>query len=81
MQHFTPERALIAMGDLLDKAKRTITQKQYDEFKKEFVFEKLKGYTLGQAFCKKFQMADYMLSTMKDDDEIEFLIKHLGYIE
>ena len=66
---------------LAEKNKKTVTQREYDEFKKEFVFEKLKGLTLGQAFCKKFHMADYMLSTMKDDDEIEFLIKHLGYIE
>ena len=66
---------------LAEKDKKKITQKEYDEFKKEFVFEKLKGNTLGQAFCKKFQMADYMLLTLKDDNEIEFLIKNLGYIK
>lgn len=66
---------------LAEKSKKTVTQREYDEFKKEFVFEKLKGSTLGQAFCKKFQMADYMLLTLKDDNEIEFLIKNLGYIK
>ena len=81
MQHFNPERALIAMGDLLGKAKKTVTQKQYDEFKKEFVFEKLKGLTLGQSFCEKFDIQDYMLSNLKDDNEIDFLIKALGYIK
>lgn len=66
---------------LAEKNKKTITQKEYDEFKKEFVFAKLKGLTLGQAFCEKFYIADYMLSILKDDNETEFLIKNLGYIK
>ena len=69
------------MDFLLDKAKKTITQKQYDEFKKEFVFEKLKGLTLGKAFCEKFEISDYMLSNIKSDEEAVFLIENLGYIK
>jgi hypothetical protein len=70
-----------AMANMLSKAKKTITLEQYDQFKKEFVFEKLKGFTLGEAFCKKFDIQDYMLSNLTNEEETEFLIKNLGYIK
>jgi hypothetical protein len=70
-----------AMANMLSKAKKTITLEQYEQFKKEFVFEKLKGFTLGQAFCKKFDIQDYMLSNLTNEEETEFLIKNLGYIK
>lgn len=71
-----------AMVNMLGtKAKKTVTQAQYDKFKHEFVFDKLKGLTLGQAFCEKFEIRDYMLSSITNDEESEFLIKNLGYIK
>ncbi len=73
--------SLMSMANLLSKAKKTVTPEQYEQFKKEFVFEKLKGLTLGQAFCEKFDIEDYMLSNLTDDSEIDFLIKALGYIK
>jgi len=70
-----------AMARMLSKAKKTITPEQYEEFKHELVFEKLKGKTLGQAFCEKFEISDYMLSNIKSDEEATFLIENLGYIK
>ncbi len=67
--------------NMLSKAKKTITPEQYEEFKRVIVFEKLKGKTLGQAFCEKFDISDYMLSNIKDDKEATFLIENLGYIK
>ena len=69
------------MANILSKAKKTVTPLQYEQFKKEFVFDKLKGLTLGQSFCEKFEIQDYMLSNLKDEEETEFLIKSLGYIK
>lgn len=80
MNHFHAQ-TMNAMANILSKAKKTVTPEQYEQFKKEFVFEKLKGLTLGQSFCKKFDIQDYMLSNLKDEEEIEFLIKSLGYIK
>ena len=80
MNHFETH-SLMSMANLLSKAKKTVTPEQYEQFKKEFVFEKLKGLTLGQAFCEKFDIEDYMLSNLTDDSEIDFLIKALGYIK
>jgi hypothetical protein len=70
-----------AMAGMLSKAKKTISQEQYDTFKKEYVFAKLKGLTLGQAFCEKFEISDYMLSNIKSEEEAIFLIENLGYIK
>lgn len=70
-----------AMANMLTKAKKTITLSDYEQFKKEFVFEKLKGLTLGQAFCEKFEINDYMLSNIESDEEATFLIENLGYIK
>lgn len=70
-----------AMAGMLSKAKKTVTPEQYEEFKHELVFEKLKGKTLGQTFCEKFDISDYMLSNIKDDKEATFLIENLGYIK
>lgn len=80
MNHFHAQ-VMNAMAGMLSKAKKTVTQKQFDEFKYEFVFDKLKGMTMGQAFCKKFGINDYMLSSITNDEESEFLIKNLGYIK
>lgn len=70
-----------AMVNMLSKAKKTITLEQYEQFKKEFVFDKLRGLTMGQAFCEKFEISDYMLSTITSEEETDFLIKNLGYIK
>lgn len=80
MNHFHA-LTMNAMANILSKAKKTVTQEQYEQFRKEYVFEKLKGCTLGESFCKKFDIQDYMLSNLKDEEETEFLIKSLGYIK
>ncbi len=80
MNHFHSQ-VMNAMAGMLSKAKKTITKEQYDQFKNEFVFDKLRGLTLGQAFCEKFKINDYMLSNIKSDEEAIFLIENLGYIK
>lgn len=70
-----------AMANMLSKSKKTITLEQYEQFKKEFVFEKLKGKRMGEAFCEKFEISDYILSTITSEEETDFLIKNLGYIK
>lgn len=65
----------------LSKQKKTITLAAYEQFKKEFVFDKLKGVSFGEAFCKKFSIVDNMLSNIKSETEADFLIRSLGYIK
>ena len=51
----------------LGKGKKNfiITQKEFDNFIKGFLFEQLRGeYKLGEAFCKKYDEPNYVLSIL-----------------
>ena len=44
-----------------------ITKKEFEDFCKEFLFEQIKGdYNLGEAFCKKYDEPNYVLSILPD---------------
>ena len=44
----------------------TITQEEYEQFRKEFIFDELKGISMGEAFCAKYKDNNLLLSTMKN---------------
>jgi hypothetical protein len=51
----------------LGKGKKdfTITKQEFEDFIKGFLFEQLKGnYRLGEAFCKKYDEPNYVLSIL-----------------
>ena len=53
----------------LGKGKKdfTITKQEFEDFCKGFVFEQIKGDTkLGEAFCKKYDESNYVLSILSD---------------
>jgi hypothetical protein len=54
---------------------------QYEQFKKEFVFDKLRGSTFGQSFCEKFGITDNMLSIVTSETEADYLVRALGYVK
>jgi hypothetical protein len=58
-----------------DKAKDFyITQEEYENFCKEFLFEELKGNTkLGEAFCEKFKQTNYVLSILSNKSAREHI--------
>ena len=44
-----------------------ITIQEFDDFCKEFLFEQIKGdHQLGEAFCKKYDEPNYVLSILPD---------------
>ncbi len=44
-----------------------ITKQEFDSFCKEFLFEQIKGdIKLGEAFCKKYNEPNYVLSILPD---------------
>jgi hypothetical protein len=50
-----------------DKKDFTITKQEFEDFCKEFLFEQIKGDTkLGEAFCKKYDESNYVLSILSD---------------
>ena len=44
-----------------------ITKQEFDDFLKKFLFEQIKGnYKIGEAFCKKYDEPNYVLSILPD---------------
>jgi hypothetical protein len=53
-----------------------ITKQEFDDFCKEFLFEEIKGNTkLGDAFCKKYNQQNYVLSILKNKAATEHIRK------
>lgn len=53
----------------LGKGKKnwTISQQEFEDFCKGFLFEQIKGeQKLGEAFCKKYDEPNYVLSILPD---------------
>jgi hypothetical protein len=53
----------------LGKARKdfSIGKREFEIFLKEFLFEQIKGdYKLGEAFCKKYDEPNYVLSILPD---------------
>ena len=53
-----------------------ITQQEFEDFCKEFLFEQIKGETrLGEAFCKKYDEPNFVLSILPDESAIAHIKK------
>ena len=44
----------------------TLSQAEFDDFCKHYLFDQLKGIPLGISFCKKFNEINYVLETLPD---------------
>ena len=53
-----------------------ITNQEFEDFCKGFLFEQIKGdLKLGEAFCKKYNEQNYVLSILPDDSAREHIRK------
>lgn len=53
-----------------------ISKQEFEDFCKGFLFEQIKGdLKLGEAFCKKYNEPNYVLSILPDDSAIEHIRK------
>lgn len=53
-----------------------ITVEEFEDFCKGFLFEQIKGDTkLGEAFCKKYDEQNYVLSILPNNSAIEHIRK------
>lgn len=59
---------------------KQVNKKQYEVFCKDFVFDKLKGFSFGESFCKRFGFNDTLLKNLSDDTAKDH-IEMLGYIK
>jgi hypothetical protein len=54
----------------------SITEEEFEDFCKGFLFEQIKGnINLGEAFCKKYNEHNYVLSILPDKSAIEHIRK------
>jgi hypothetical protein len=58
-----------------------ISQEDFDTFYKEYIFQKLKGIKLGEAFAKKFNIRDRVLYTFSNDEDVLTHIAYCKYVE
>ena len=53
-----------------------INEREFEDFCKGFLFEQIKGdLKLGDAFCKKYNESNYVLSILPDDSAREHIRK------
>ena len=53
-----------------------ISEQEFEDFCKGFLFEQIKGdLKLGEAFCKKYNEPNYVLSILPDDSAREHIRK------
>lgn len=52
-----------------------VSKKEYELFRKEYIFEVLKGLRYGEAFCERFQIKDPVISRITNINLAEELIK------
>lgn len=64
----------------INNVQKSVNQKDYEVFCNEFIFEKIKGQSFGESFCKKFGLNDTFLKDLSDQTAREHIEK-LGYIK
>lgn len=72
---------LVKVDSFKDNDAKKIPQQEFDQFLKEFTFEKLKGKKLGECFAQKFGIHDRILYIMGDEESILKHIEYCKYIE
>ncbi len=64
-----------------DYGAKKVPRKDFNKFQKEYIFEKLKGVKLGEAFAKKFDIRDRVLYMFSSDEDALTHIDHCKYVE
>ena len=49
---------LVTFADQADRINQSITQEDYEQWKKDFIWEALHGQRYGQSFCNRFGITD-----------------------
>jgi hypothetical protein len=72
--------SLGALESLTTNSEKTISTVDYEIFCEEFIFDKLKGKTFGEAFCERFGFNNFFLKALSDSTA-KLHIEKLGYIK
>jgi len=72
--------SLGALESLTTNSEKTISITDYEIFCEEFIFDKLKGKSFGEAFCERFGFNNFFLKALSDSTA-KLHIEKLGYIK
>ena len=72
--------ALQALEQITENPNKVVSKSDYEDFLKEFVFDKLQGKSFGYAFCSRFGFNDIFLKSLSDHTAKDHIEK-LGYIK
>jgi hypothetical protein len=53
-----------------DKNNFKISEQEFQEFRKSFLFDQIKGNKLGVCFCEKYKLTNYVLTILSDESAI-----------
>ena len=53
-----------------DKNNFKISDQEFQEFRKSFLFDQLKGNKLGECFCEQYKLTNYVLTILSDESAI-----------
>jgi len=59
---------------------KRVSSADYAAFCKENLFDELRGLKFGEAFCKKFEISDFVLNILHSRDSAMKHIQTVGYI-
>jgi hypothetical protein len=60
---------------------KNIPRDEYEIFCKEYMFDKLKDVSFGTAFCKRFEVTDFVLDLLQSENSAKKHIEYIGYIK
>lgn len=76
-----PKTLRIASNAFKDNRFEPISEREFQLFLKESVFEKLKGKKLGEIFAEKFSISDRVLSMFSEDKDVITHIRYCKYVK
>ena len=67
-------------GETHKESRKIVTKQDYELFCKEYVFMKLRDISFGKAFCERFDVDHFIISSLPDSSARGFIEKH-GYVK
>lgn len=80
MNYFTFDHTVSMLSQFNKPPTAKISKKEYQVFCKEYIFEQLKGKRFGSAFCERFDITDYVIKCLIDEDIAREMIE-VNYIK
>ncbi len=75
MNHFTFDHTISMLTQFNKAPEKKISKIEYELFCKEYLFYQLQDIRFGRAFCEKFDITDYVVRCLVDEDIAKEMIE------